>query len=80
MLFVNEDAPRIAGTMRRTFGDGSILNANAAFALFNLDLGEDGFRSGPGQPDRDPHPARNASANIITSSAAIMSSASAAAG
>jgi outer membrane receptor for ferrienterochelin and colicins len=53
VLFVNEDAPRIAGTIRRNFDDGSILNANAAFALFNLDLGEDSFRSGPGQPDRD---------------------------
>jgi len=52
VLFVNEDGPRIAGTIRPNFGDGSILNANAAFALFNLDLGEDGFRTGPGQPDR----------------------------
>ena len=52
MLFVNEEAPRISGSIRRTFGDGSILNANAAFALFHLDLGEDGFRTGPGQPDR----------------------------
>ncbi|MGE3395365.1 MAG: TonB-dependent receptor plug domain-containing protein [Sphingomonas sp.] len=52
VLYVNEDAPRIAGTIRRTFGDGSILNANAAFALFNLNLGEDGFRTGPGQADR----------------------------
>lgn len=52
VLFVNEDGPRISGSIRRAFGDGSILNANAAFALFNLDLGEDGFRSGPGQPDR----------------------------
>ncbi|HYN45364.1 MAG TPA: TonB-dependent receptor plug domain-containing protein, partial [Allosphingosinicella sp.] len=52
VLFVDEDGPRISGTLRRAFGDGSILNANAAFALFNLDLGEDSFRSGPGQPDR----------------------------
>lgn len=52
ILYVNEEAPRLAGTLRRTFGDGSILNANAAFQLFHLDLGEDGFRSGPGQPDR----------------------------
>ncbi|HYI48873.1 MAG TPA: TonB-dependent receptor plug domain-containing protein [Allosphingosinicella sp.] len=52
VLFVNEDGPRISGTLRRAFGDGSILNANAAFALFHLDLGEDSFRSGPGQPDR----------------------------
>jgi hypothetical protein len=52
VLFVNEDGPRISGSVRRAFGDGSLLNANAAFALFNLDLGEDGFRAGPGQPDR----------------------------
>lgn len=52
VLSVNEDGPRISGSIRRAFGDGSILNANAAFALFNLDLSEDGFRSGPGQPDR----------------------------
>lgn len=53
ILFVNEDAPRISGTLRRAFGDGSILNANAAFALFSMDLGEDSLRSGPGQPDRE---------------------------
>lgn len=53
VLFVNEDGPRISGTLRRAFADGSILNANAAFALFRLNLGEDSFRSGPGQPDRD---------------------------
>ncbi|MDQ8757136.1 TonB-dependent receptor [Sphingosinicella sp. LHD-64] len=53
VLSVNEEQPRLAGTIRRTFGDGSILNANAAFALYSIDLGEDSFRSGPGQPDRD---------------------------
>jgi outer membrane receptor for ferrienterochelin and colicins len=53
VLFVNEEAPRLSGTLRRTFGDGSILNANAAFALFHMDLGEDSLRSGPGLPDRE---------------------------
>ncbi|HTU09278.1 MAG TPA: TonB-dependent receptor plug domain-containing protein [Allosphingosinicella sp.] len=53
LLYVNEEQPRLSGTLRRTFGDGSILNANAAVALFHLDLGEDSFRSGPGQPDRE---------------------------
>jgi len=53
VLYVNEEAPRISGTLRRTFGDGSILNANAAFALFHMNLGEDSLRSGPGQPDRE---------------------------
>lgn len=52
-LSIREEAPRLAGTIRRTFGDGSVLNANAAFQLFNLDLEEESFRSGPGQPDRD---------------------------
>ncbi len=52
VLFVNEEAPRLSGSIRRAFGDGSILNANAAFGLFHLDLGEDSLRSGPGQPDR----------------------------
>jgi len=52
VLFVNEDAPRLSGSIRRTFGDGSILNANAAFGFFLLDLGEDSLRSGPGEPDR----------------------------
>lgn len=53
VLSIREEAPRLSGTIRRTFGDGSILNANAAFALFNFDLREDSLRSGPGQPDRD---------------------------
>ena len=42
-----------AGTIRRNFGDGSILNANAAFGLYHLDVDEISLRSGPGQPDRD---------------------------
>jgi len=53
VLFADEDGPRIAGTLRRTFRDGSILNANAGFQLFYFDLSEDSLRSGPGQPDRD---------------------------
>jgi outer membrane receptor for ferrienterochelin and colicins len=52
VLFVDEDGPRLSGTIRRAFGDGSILNANAAFGFFNLDIGETSLRSGPGQPDR----------------------------
>ena len=47
-----EDA-RIGGTIRRTFGNGSILNANAAFGIYHLDLAEASLRSGPDQPDRD---------------------------
>jgi outer membrane receptor for ferrienterochelin and colicins len=52
VLFVDEDGPRLSGSIRRTFGNGSILNANAAFGFFNLDLGESSLRSGPNQPDR----------------------------
>ena len=52
VLSVNGDQPRLSGTLRRAFGDGSILNANAAFGFFNLDIGETSLRSGPGQPDR----------------------------
>lgn len=53
VIFVSEEAPRLSGSIRRTFANGSILNANAAFALYSEDLGENSFRSGPGQPDRD---------------------------
>ncbi len=52
VLFVNQEAPRIAGSVRRAFGDGSVLNLNGGFALYHSDVGEDGTRSGPGQPDR----------------------------
>lgn len=47
-----EDA-RLGGTIRRTFGNGSILNANAAFGIFHNNVDESSFRSGPNQPDRD---------------------------
>lgn len=52
VLSVSGDQPRLAGTLRRMFGDGSVLNANAAFGLFHNNVREDGFRTGPGQPDR----------------------------
>jgi hypothetical protein len=52
-LYVYGEQPRISGTIRRNFGDGSILNANAGFQLYRLDLDEISLRSGPGQPDRD---------------------------
>lgn len=52
ILLVETESPRVSGSIRRAFGDGSILNANAAFGLFSLDLAEDSLRSGPGQPDR----------------------------
>jgi outer membrane receptor for ferrienterochelin and colicins len=52
VLFVNVEQPRIAGSIRRAFGDGSVLNLNGGFALYHSTVGEDGTRSGPGQPDR----------------------------
>jgi len=52
LLFVGEESPRISGSIRRAFGDGSILNANAAFGLFHINVDEDSIRSGPNQPDR----------------------------
>ncbi len=51
-LYVYGDQPRLSGTLRRNFGDGSILNANAAFGLFRNTTWEDSYRSGPGEPDR----------------------------
>ncbi len=51
-LYVDEDGPRLSGSIRRAFGDGSILNANAAFGFLNLDIRETSLRSGANQPDR----------------------------
>jgi outer membrane receptor for ferrienterochelin and colicins len=53
VLGVSGEQPRLAGTYRRLFGDGSILNANAAFGLYIFDADEISLRSGPGQVDRD---------------------------
>jgi hypothetical protein len=52
VLFVNQETPRLSGSIRRNFADGAILNANAAVGLFHNDVGEDSLRSGPGQADR----------------------------
>jgi len=52
VLSVYGEEPRIAATARRTFGNGDILNANAAFALYHVDVREISERFGPGQPDR----------------------------
>ncbi|MBX3560850.1 MAG: TonB-dependent receptor plug domain-containing protein [Sphingomonas sp.] len=52
VLFVNQEAPRLAGSIRRAFGDGSVLNLNGGVALYHSTVGEDGTRSGTGQPDR----------------------------
>ena len=53
VLTVSGDQPRLSGTIRRNFGDGSVLNANAAFQLYHFNADEISLRSGPGQPDRD---------------------------
>lgn len=53
VLSVNGDVPRLSGSIHREFGNGSVLNLNAAGGLEHTDLGEVSLRSGPGQPDRD---------------------------
>ena len=52
VLSVYGDQPRLSGSLRRNFGNGSILNLNAAAGLFHIDIEEESLRSGPGQPDR----------------------------
>ena len=53
VLSMDGDQPRLSATLRRAFGDGSVVNLNAAGGLFHLDAREVSLRSGPGQPDRD---------------------------
>jgi len=52
VLSVNGDEPRLTGSLRRNFGDGSILNLNASGGFLIQDVEEVSRRSGPGQPDR----------------------------
>jgi len=52
VLSVNGDEPRLSGSIRRNFGDGSILNLNASGGFLIQDVEEVSERSGPGQPDR----------------------------
>jgi outer membrane receptor for ferrienterochelin and colicins len=40
MLDVRGEQPRLAATLRRNFGDGSILNLNGAFGLNHFDVDE----------------------------------------
>ena len=51
-LYVYGDQPRLSGTLRRNFADGSILNASAAFGIFHQTTWEDSYRSGTNDPDR----------------------------
>ena len=52
VLSVEGDEPRLAASIRRNFGNGSILNLNAAGGFVLQDIEEISERSGPGQPDR----------------------------
>lgn len=52
VLSVNSDEPRLSGSLRHNFGNGAILNLNAAGGLNRQEVVENGDRSGPGQADR----------------------------
>lgn len=52
VLSVNGDEPRLSGSLRHAFGNGSVLNVNAAGGLRWQDVEENGVRIGPGLPDR----------------------------
>jgi hypothetical protein len=52
VLSVDGEEPRLSGSLRRNFGDGSILNLNASGGFLIQDVEEVSLRSGPGQPDR----------------------------
>jgi outer membrane receptor for ferrienterochelin and colicins len=47
VLDVRGEQPRLAGTLRRNFGDGSILNLKGAFGLYYLDADEISPRANP---------------------------------
>ena len=47
VLFVEGEQPRLAGTLRRNFGDGSLLNLNAAVGLYHFDAEETSPRANP---------------------------------
>jgi outer membrane receptor for ferrienterochelin and colicins len=53
VLSVNGDEPRLSASIRRNFGNGSILNLSAAGGFFRQYVEEVSDRSGPGQPDRE---------------------------
>jgi outer membrane receptor for ferrienterochelin and colicins len=47
LLDVRGEQPRLAATLRRNFGDGSILNLKGAFGLYHLDADEISPRANP---------------------------------
>lgn len=53
VLGVNGESPRLSGSIRRNFANGSILNLNASGGFLIQDVEEVSRRSGPGQPDRN---------------------------
>jgi outer membrane receptor for ferrienterochelin and colicins len=52
VLGVGGENPRLSGTLRRNFANGSILNVNASGGGLFQDVEEVSLRSGAGQPDR----------------------------
>ncbi len=52
VLSVDGDQPRLSGSLRHNFGNGAILNLNAAGGLNWQEVEENGTRIGPGLPDR----------------------------
>lgn len=55
VLSVYGEQLRLAGTMHRGFGNGTVLNLNILLGLTPQDTEEVSLRSGPGQPDRNRH-------------------------
>jgi len=47
LLFVEGDQPRISASIRRNFGDGSILNLNGGFQLYHFNADETSPRANP---------------------------------
>jgi len=47
VLFVDGEQPRLSATLRRNFGDGSILNVNAAAGLYHFNADETSPRANP---------------------------------
>ena len=47
VLFVEGDQPRISASIRRNFGDGSILNLNGGFQLYHFNADETSPRATP---------------------------------
>lgn len=53
VLTIHGEQPRLAAGIRRTFGDGSVLNLNGAAQIYDFRSEEVSRRSGPDLVDRD---------------------------